>query len=109
MRYGESAELPPLTQFRPMIAKPLTLPGHHSRGPHEDQDLPPSGPVPRHPGPEDAVCGSNARSFDGSLVDPKLMAQGDMRIFFSNWLVGGIMTLALVGILVVIAIVTFTR
>jgi hypothetical protein len=64
-----------LTQFGPVIAKTLTLPGNHRPCLDKKQSIPPPRPAAREPRPENTVSRANLRAFGCSLIHSKLMPQ----------------------------------
>jgi hypothetical protein len=66
-----------LTQFNPMIAKTLMLPGNHCSSLDKYQRAPPPRPSTCEPRPEHTIPGTNSWAFDGSLIHIELMSQCD--------------------------------
>src|SRR5207249_7066112 len=62
----------------PVAAKAAALPAQHGRRSDDDEGLPPGGPQPGQPDPQDAIAPSKSRPIRRSLVDGQLLPQGEV-------------------------------
>ena len=62
----------------PVAAKTAALPAQHGRGSDDDEGLPPGGPHPGQPDPQEAVAPSQSQPIRRSLVDGQLLPQGEV-------------------------------
>jgi hypothetical protein len=76
-RHGRSSRLPRSGQPGPVFSELAPAPGDHGPWLHDEQRLLPARPDPGMPSPEDAVSWANARALHGSLVDTKLVPEGE--------------------------------
>ena len=75
--YGWPARFPGARQLPPVFSEPTSSPLDNRTGLNEYQGLLPTTPPPREPGPEKTISRPHPRAFDGSLVDPQLVAQSE--------------------------------
>jgi len=61
-----------------VAAKAAALPAQHGRRSDDDEGLPPGGPQPGQPDPQDAIAPSKSRPIRRSLVDGQLLPQGEV-------------------------------
>ena len=61
-----------------MAAKAAALPAQHGRWSDDDEGLPPGGPHPGQPDPQEAIAPSKSRPIRRSLVDGQLLPQGEV-------------------------------
>ncbi len=65
----------PMGEASPMLAESPPLPGDDGAGLDEDQDVPPAGPGPGQPRPQESIGDLGASSPRAPLVDGELVAQ----------------------------------
>jgi hypothetical protein len=61
-----------------VAAKAAALPAQHGRRSDDDEGLPPGGPHPGQPDPQEAIALSKSRPIRRSLIDGQLLPQGEV-------------------------------
>ena len=60
------------------MAKAAALPAQHGRRSDDDEGLPPGGPHPGQPDPQEAIAPVKSRPVHRPLVDGELLEQGEV-------------------------------
>jgi hypothetical protein len=75
-RWAADPALP--RELGPVLAETASLPTHDGVGSHEHERLPPAGPNPGEPNPEQAICSSQPRPAERSFIHADLVTQREV-------------------------------